>query len=494
MKTKFVTLLSASLLGALSYGQNEADVLRYSMTDFFGTARTEGMAGAFSALGADFSMLPMNPAGLARLTSSQFAFSLNTAVINTQGTYNETLALNQNRSIKPANIGIVFTSDRSHRNDGRVFRQFTLGYTRLQNFDYDRYYEGQNFNSLLDVFANDGAGIPMANDEIFFDRPFSTALGLDVNAIQYDPATTTYFPNLSAGDMFHERNIQTRGGIGDFHLAFSENFNNELYYGVSVGIRRIRYDEAIRHTETLLDPEPVTLNSFDYLFDLEARGWGINLRGGIIYLPEDYIRFGVSFETRTIQNITENFSADMVAFHDYGIETIPDEWKPFGEFKYRLRTPAKIRGSFAYIFDYKGAFTTDIEIINYRAGRLAPLPSGNFGFYQFISENSEVVAQHRPVLNARFGFEHLIAPSVFFRAGYAIQPQPFDRSIEHTRKAAQTFATGIGINGRSVNFDIGYRFRTVHLDYFAFDPSDLSNRTNFITNTHHIVFSISTRF
>lgn len=27
-------MLSASLFGALSYGQNEADVLRYSMTDF----------------------------------------------------------------------------------------------------------------------------------------------------------------------------------------------------------------------------------------------------------------------------------------------------------------------------------------------------------------------------------------------------------------------------------------------------------------------------
>lgn len=494
MRKKILSLISASIIGALSYGQNEGDVLRYSMTDFYGTARTEGMAGAFSALGADFSMIPMNPAGLARLTSSLFVFSLNTAVITTEGTYNELFATNQNRSIKPANIGIVFTTDRSHRNDGRVYRQFSLGYTRLQNFDYDRYYEGQNFNSLLDVFANEGEGITMDGDEIFMERPFSTGLGLDVNAIQFDPTTVSYFPNLSQGDMFHERNIRTRGGIGDFHIAFSENFNNELYYGVSVGIRRVRYDEEVRHTETLLEPEPVSLNYFDYLFDLEARGWGVNLRGGVIYLPEDYIRFGLSLETRTIQNITENYSADMIAYHDYGVETIPDEWKPFGEYKYRLRTPAKIRGSFAYIFDYKGAFTTDIELINYRAGRLSSLPSGEFGFYQFIAENNEVVAQHRPVLNARFGFEHLIAPSIFFRAGYAIQPQPFARSIEHTRNAAQTFATGFGYNGRNVNFDIGYRFRTVHLDYFAFDPSDLTNRTNFITNTHHISVSISARF
>ncbi|MBL0343571.1 MAG: hypothetical protein IPP71_23575 [Bacteroidetes bacterium] len=44
--------------------QNEIDALRYSQSMFGSTARSLSMGGAFGALGADFSTLSTNPAGI----------------------------------------------------------------------------------------------------------------------------------------------------------------------------------------------------------------------------------------------------------------------------------------------------------------------------------------------------------------------------------------------------------------------------------------------
>jgi hypothetical protein len=51
--------------------QNEFDALRYSTIGSGGTARTMGMAGSFSAIGADASAVMTNPAGIAAFRRSE---------------------------------------------------------------------------------------------------------------------------------------------------------------------------------------------------------------------------------------------------------------------------------------------------------------------------------------------------------------------------------------------------------------------------------------
>jgi len=61
--------------------QVPADALRFSTLDVLGTARTIGIGGGIGALGADFSVISTNPAGLAAFRRSEFtvtpSFSLN---------------------------------------------------------------------------------------------------------------------------------------------------------------------------------------------------------------------------------------------------------------------------------------------------------------------------------------------------------------------------------------------------------------------------------
>ena len=62
------------LAGEVS-AQNEVDALRYSRLDFGGTARSQAIGGAQTALGADAGNLSGNPAGLGLYRRSEFSFT-----------------------------------------------------------------------------------------------------------------------------------------------------------------------------------------------------------------------------------------------------------------------------------------------------------------------------------------------------------------------------------------------------------------------------------
>ena len=70
----FLTLLSVSLF-YYSNAQTEIDALRYSRNDIVGTARFSAMAGAYGALGADFTTLSYNPAGIGFYQFNELTFT-----------------------------------------------------------------------------------------------------------------------------------------------------------------------------------------------------------------------------------------------------------------------------------------------------------------------------------------------------------------------------------------------------------------------------------
>lgn len=490
MKKSFLVLVLLLCFQPL-WSQNEADVLRYSTTDIFGSARFESMAGSFGALGADFSAIQFNPAGMARFSSSQFSISLTNTLVSTSALYNGVNTVESNNNIKPGVIGVVFTSDASNENKGTLYRQLSLGYTRLKSFDFHQRYEGQNFYSLLDVFANMGYGIDP--EFIYDERPFTTGLAYDVYALDYDAGSFEYVSRLTSGDMYHNRVINTSGGIGEFHIGYSENYMNQLYYGGSIGIRSIKYNENYTHNERLLDTVGVTLREFDYMYTQETSGTGFNLKLGLIYLPLDHVRLGFSFESATVSKMEDVWSADMTARHDFGTLSINPDFLYEGNYSYRVKTPMKLRSSFAYIFNYQGAINFDFEFVNLKRGRLNPSLE-SFGGYDFAIENSEVQTQYRSILNTRIGFEYMILRDFFIRAGYALLPQPYKKSIGNVTTPNQTFAVGFGWKIKDVNLDFGYRALNLNYDYYGFDPSQIENRTQFKSWAHNIVFSFSTAF
>ena len=485
---KTASVLSVLLVTSSLLGQNENDVLRYSTTDIFGSARVEAMAGSFGALGADISVAQINPAGLGRFSKSDASISLNNSFVQTYGTYNGTSSSAQNNDLVINSAGLVITTDLSGENTGKKYGQFTLAFNRLKNFNYERSYEGQNFYSLLDVFANLGEGI--APPGIYNERPFTTGLAYDVFALDYDNSQGVYTSRLTMGDNYHVRDITTEGGMNEFTIGYSQNYMNQLYYGGNIGIRSINYTQSYDHNERLLDTVGTSLRSFNYLYNQETSGIGLNLKLGMIYLPTNDIRLGLSFESPTIINLEDDWTANMTATHNDGLKYVEPEFVPRGNFSYTMKTPMKLRGSFAYILNLRGAINVDLEMARYGQGELRPDRSANqFAPYTFGIENEEVQNQFRTVLNTRIGIEYMLLRDFYVRAGYAFLPQPYQRSVGNTMKGNQTVSGGIGWENDWFRLDASYRLSQLNYDYYAFDPSKIENKTTFKSNVHNIVIS-----
>ena len=87
---KRIIICAAAIIYTMAaYAQNDADALRYSMIGFGGTARYVSMGGAFGAIGADFSTLSTNPAGIGAYRKNEITFTPSIYTGKTESSYNE---------------------------------------------------------------------------------------------------------------------------------------------------------------------------------------------------------------------------------------------------------------------------------------------------------------------------------------------------------------------------------------------------------------------
>ncbi|MCB0619962.1 MAG: aromatic hydrocarbon degradation protein, partial [Saprospiraceae bacterium] len=131
---KLLTSLTVTL--AISFGlsaQTAFDILRFSQFDVGGTARTVGIGGGIGALGADFSVLSTNPAGLAAFRRSELTLTptlYTSRVTSTLDGAATNLGFNEERSnFNFNNLGLVL----AHRPTGSKWStvNFGIGMNRL---------------------------------------------------------------------------------------------------------------------------------------------------------------------------------------------------------------------------------------------------------------------------------------------------------------------------------------------------------------------------
>src|SRR5690554_540230 len=103
------------LVNTALFAQNENDVLRYSTTDVFGSARFEAMAGSFGALGADISAMQINPASMGRFSSSRMSISFNNSTLSNDALFNDRHTSSGRNKFTLSSGGAVFTKDISER-------------------------------------------------------------------------------------------------------------------------------------------------------------------------------------------------------------------------------------------------------------------------------------------------------------------------------------------------------------------------------------------
>ena len=106
MYKRIIITVSLILTGMLyMQGQNHIEALRYSQQFYSVTAKSDAMGNALSAVGADMSALTINPAGIAVFKKSQFTFTPNFILSNTEGTFSDNIRNESKLGFNISNIG-----------------------------------------------------------------------------------------------------------------------------------------------------------------------------------------------------------------------------------------------------------------------------------------------------------------------------------------------------------------------------------------------------
>ena len=164
--------------------QNASDALRYSRIFYGGTARFQGMGGAFGALGADFSVIATNPAGLGIYKSSEISVSPSFSINPTSSDFNGEIGNGTKYNFALGNFGVVFTIKSAKKNKSSGFQNFNIGFGMNRQNDYNSriFMHGtNNSSSMMTDWVNILNSQFLGPGDVDQKYPFDIALATNAN-------------------------------------------------------------------------------------------------------------------------------------------------------------------------------------------------------------------------------------------------------------------------------------------------------------------------
>ena len=493
MKKRIIWLSLALGVGQAShvFAQGASDALQYSRLQFGGPARTQGIAGANVALGADFGNLTSNPAGLGLFTKSEAhvtpGIGLGTGNGRIDGSTSATQSEDKN-SFHIASTGLVFATRRPDGDQSTNWRggAFALGFSRVADFNTASRYQGTLNNNQSYLVRFQPAAEETRGQSAFdaLDRQaqknnYTSQLGLAYGAYLANIRSSRGGADSAVvlrkqGTVLNQGELITRSGsISQFDLGYGANYRDRLYIGGAIGIVTSNYTQLRTLTES--DNDPAThFNSLTNHTELKTSGSGLNARLGVIYRASDVVRVGASVQTPTFMRLTDTSNESLSAnYSAQGTDRVPSDLpvgdaptvsRPTNDYAYALTTPFRANGGVALTLGKHGFVTGDAEYVGYSQARLHNDPqNANGDDYSFSTENSDIQSRYKNTLNLRFGAEGRF--DVFrVRLGYARYGDPYKADVNNER--AQNFYTaGAGLRQGNFFLDAAAVYTTLNQQY-----------------------------
>lgn len=477
-----ILYLSVSLIRA----QSEEDALRYSITNLVGTARYVGLGGAYGAIGADFTSLSSNPAGIGLYKKSEFSISPSIFFGGSESNYNGRVLDDKKNNFALGNVGVVISgspTDRLDRNPMENY-QFGFGLNRLNDYNNRVIIEGQNNqNSLLDTYL-DYAG----NQNPEWLNSFDTRPAFDTYLIDTLPETSP-FTYINAYDYLggftsaiQRKTIETSGSMNEVVLSGGMNVDDRFYFGLTFGFPYFRYKQQSTYTEYNQTEQP-DLDEFSVYESLETKGSGFNIKLGTIIKLTPMFRLGAAFHSPTwFNNVTDKWSTNTQAYYTNG--DFFNASSPYGEYKYDIRTPWKASGSAAFMLGRMGFLSAEYEFVDYAKARLSP--SADFSI-----ENDVINENFTKTHNFRVGAEYLLG-RMQVRGGYAYRMSPFVDGVNDA--SAHTFSGGLGYRTSGFFVDAALSYYMSDMTYYLYSSQNYSASSDLAYNNFNFVLTLGFRF
>lgn len=479
-----LSFLFFSIAGASLVAQSFDDALRFSENTAVGTARSLGTANSMSAIGADWTALQSNPAGLAAFRNNELTLTLggiltgtSDATINafTDQDVGSVMSSNNGSDFRVAlpQLGLVLTRQPIASRWTQL--NFGIGVSQTNRFEETIQFSGATPGSITDAFfetSNFTFEEDPVNGELF--PVFNPATLDQLNAFTEGPAFdagilipadgssapngyfTDYndFGRTSDEDpgvaLQKEGTITRQGYNSSFDLSFGGNFEEKLLVGVTLSLVNTSYEERSIYVE---DDETNTIERFDNLRFIQINtheGTGVNGKFGLIYRASQALRVGVSYHSPSAISVSDDLITDITYTSQTpgGPAVQGNGQSPvFDPLEYRFVSPSMYRASAAYIIGRRGFLSADVGYKNYPGGRFKidddPVSE------QLLNDNIAAIAQ--AAIDARVGGELNLSPFKV-RAGFEYIGAPVQGE-----DAALGFSGGIGFRQNRLSADLGYR-------------------------------------
>lgn len=461
---KYIYFLLAGLTFSFAQSQDITDALRYSQDNLNGTARFRAMGGAFGALGGDLSAININPAGSAVFSNNQMALTLSNYSTKNNSNYFGTNASENNNSIDLNQAGGVFVF--KDRNPNSNWKKFSLAvnYENTNNFDNSVFSAGTNpTNSIANYFLSYANGVPLSDlEDLNYEdlnnggqQAFLAYQGYVINPVTNNENNTLYTSNVAAGgDYYQENSIVSTGFNGKLSFNAATQYKDKLYLGINLNSHFTDYTQSSSFYEDNSNPlglnDEVTSLRFDN--DLYTYGTGFSFQVGAIAKVSDEIRLGLAYESSTWYKLNDELTQKLVTVRSNSSGSLPPDdvdpqvtnvYEP-----YKLQTPSKLTGSFAYVFGKTGLISIDYAIKDYSSTLFKP---ENDSYYRDVNSYMNSVLNKTGEL--RIGAEYKIK-EWSLRAGFRNEQSPYKNKT--TVGDLKGYSGGLGYNFGSTKVDLSY--------------------------------------
>ncbi len=456
------------IISTYSQAQDVADAIRYAQDNPNGSARFRAMGGAFGALGGDLSSININPAGSVVFANNQIVFSGSSFNTKNNATFFGTNTTESNNSLDINQLGGVLIFENNKENSQWKKFSLAVNYENVANFDNSLFSAGTNANSIDRYFLSHADGLKLSivdGTDYYYDeltyREQQAYLGYGAYIINesstYNDATDRSYVSLVApgGNYKQENTIETSGYNGKLSVNAAAQYQDKLLLGLTLNSHFTDYRKYSNFYETNNNNTSANdlVNKISFVNDLYTYGSGFSFQLGAIIKPVPSVRMGLSYQSPTWFTLNDELKQSISAVSGNNTGDLPaDVVNPNTTMvyaPYKLKTPGKMTGSFAYLFGKRGLISFDYSLKNYGYSQFSPI---NDSYFQSLNTSINKYSRER-ASEYSLGAEYRIK-QISLRGGYHFEQSPYKNVL--TKGNLNAYSGGIGYNFGNKKLDLAY--------------------------------------
>jgi len=491
-------IIALTVLSSVSFisAQTIFEASRSSQSDIRGAARYMGVAGAFGALGGDVSAIKDNPAGLGVFRKSELTVSFAAGVQDVDSKWYDQETNEHTYKAKLNNFGLVFASKTWRAESGYsglLSSNFSFNYNKIADFNRTaNILGGQTNKSMTDYFAaftgmKTESQLLNANYEPYYNNTgvsWMSAMACYGGLIREHNNSSGDFDGwqsfLSGVDVLSPAYyIEERGGIDEYSFGWSGNFSNRFYVGATFNWKNLDYSMYSSYNEKYVNlPGSVTDRNIQLDNWLNTTGKGFDVGFGVIAVPLDFLRLGLSVKTPTFYKMSQNnfgklyFTSDL---YNGNTGTPEDNY-----LNYKLQTPLQFNISAAFISGKKGLLSAEYVYRDYKNMKFVSVDG-----YNFIDENTYMKNMFKNSRTIKVGAEYRLTDNFSVRGGYANTSSLTENNAQKilssttirtdpeyfTHDYTNYFSLGFGYRESDWYADVTYSNVQNKGSYFSYNPN-----------------------